>query len=146
MMTYEPWTDNSFLVRFEHIVEKNEDPKLSLPVTIDLAKIFSEHNFEFSETTLAGNQWIDQMERLQFKKVGDSKSLNEVKKSSSKHQEVLTNTEITLNPMQIRTFVMELSTKERETKDDGNHGVKTQMAFANFVLIVSISSILKMIM
>lgn len=145
-MTYEPWSDKSFLVRFEHIIEKGEDPELSLPVVLDLSKIFSEHNFEFSETNLAGNQWINSMDRLQFKKIGEtSKSLNEVKTSSSKKQEVLTNTQITLNPMQIRTFVMQLSTKEQGAKDDGNHGMKSQVAFVYFILIVS-ASILKMIL
>lgn len=144
-MTYEPWTDNSFLVRFEHIMEKNEDSDLSLPITFDLSQVFNQHNFEFSETNLAGNQWIDHMDRLQFKKIGDtSKTLKKAKKSLSKHEDVLTDTQITLHPMQIRTFVMKLSSKEKGGKE-GNHGMKSQVAFVYFILIVS-ASILKMIL
>lgn len=106
MMTLEPWKDKTFLVRFEHILEKDEDPILSLPVSLDLTKIFFEDIYDFYETNLAGNQWIDDLNRLQFKKVG-AESSSKAKAPSLDQQKVLSNKVITLNPMQIRTFVME---------------------------------------
>lgn len=37
LLTLEPWTDNTVLVRLEHILEKNEDENLSQKVTVDLS-------------------------------------------------------------------------------------------------------------
>lgn len=101
-MTFEPWKGNSTLIRFEHILEKNEDAELSKPVTIDLTKIFR-GTFEYSELTLAANQFIGDNNRLRFKSAGVEtikKLLNDLE------SRVLTSPEITLGPMEIRTFLM----------------------------------------
>jgi lysosomal alpha-mannosidase len=34
VLTVEPWKEESLLLRLEHIMEKNEDPVLSLPVAV----------------------------------------------------------------------------------------------------------------
>jgi lysosomal alpha-mannosidase len=36
IMTLEPWQEDSFVLRLEHILEKNEDDNLSQSVTVDL--------------------------------------------------------------------------------------------------------------
>lgn len=36
LLTFEPWKDDSHILRFEHILEKDEDPVLSRRVTINL--------------------------------------------------------------------------------------------------------------
>lgn len=36
ILTLEPWAHNSILLRLEHIGDPSSDPKLAVPVTIDL--------------------------------------------------------------------------------------------------------------
>jgi lysosomal alpha-mannosidase len=36
ILTLEPWRDNTYLVRLEHMFEKDEDAVLSNPITIHL--------------------------------------------------------------------------------------------------------------
>uniref|UniRef100_A0A1Q3FMY3 Alpha-mannosidase n=2 Tax=Culex tarsalis TaxID=7177 RepID=A0A1Q3FMY3_CULTA len=68
LMTFEPWKDNSILVRFEHLLEKGEDQLYSKPVRFNLQDIFRSLSIEaVRETTLAGNQWKDDNKRFKFK-------------------------------------------------------------------------------
>lgn len=129
LMTFEPWNKNSFLIRFEHILEKNEDPELSKPVSFNLAAVFP-GDFTFSEVTLAANQWIGDLNRLQFQAVGTSDVLEarvENAKSKVVSRAFLSNTEITLKPMEMRTFIMQVS-----------HGIKSQTVFTFFWFIMII--------
>ena len=106
-MTFEPWKDGSFLIRFEHILEKNEDPQLSAPTRFNLSDIFPGYEIDLKEVTLSGNQWLEDYKRLHFKEESsdflDSIENNTVKRSAS------VDTEISLNPMEIRTFIMYLN-------------------------------------
>ncbi|XP_058821108.1 lysosomal alpha-mannosidase-like isoform X2 [Topomyia yanbarensis] len=133
LMTFEPWKENSLLVRFEHLLEKDEDPIYSKPVRFNLQDIFRSLSIEeISETTLAGNQWKEDSKRLQFKP--DPSYLQHVTKASlfennpyqngqvsqangeTEQEEAAENLrnvsnegyEIVLGPMQIRTFVLQL--------------------------------------
>ena len=36
ILTLEPWKDEEILLRLEHLFEKDEDPKYSVPVIVDL--------------------------------------------------------------------------------------------------------------
>lgn len=99
LMTYEPWKDDDHLIRFEHLLDKYDDAELSKPVTFDLKDVFP-GDYYFEEVSLAGNQWIEESSRLRFRQVGSPDSGNE--KSLPK----LALTSITLEPMQIRTFIM----------------------------------------
>lgn len=99
LMTFEPWKTDQYLIRLEHLLEKNDDSELSKSVSFDLKNIFP-GNFIFAEVSLAGNQWIEDSKRLRFKQVGLPNSGNEVRFPK------LESTSITLEPMQIRTFVM----------------------------------------
>lgn len=68
LMTLEPWKENSILVRFEHILEANEDCEYSKPATFNIKDVF--HNFDISEireTTLSANQWKDEATRMKFR-------------------------------------------------------------------------------
>lgn len=69
LLTFEPWKDNSILVRFEHILARDEDPAAySKPVTFNLRDTFAGlHIAEVHETTLAANQWIEEAVRFNFK-------------------------------------------------------------------------------
>lgn len=69
LLTFEPWKDNTLLVRFEHILERDEDPTAySKPVTFNLRDVFAGlHIAEVRETTLAANQWIEEAVRFSFK-------------------------------------------------------------------------------
>lgn len=118
LMTYEPWKSNEYLIRFEHLLEKNEDSELSKSVSFDMKDIFP-GNVDFAEVSLAGNQWIEDSKRLRFKQVGLPNSNEEVRFPK------LESTFITLEPMQIRTFVM-----------SRNNGIQHLIFKHLFVLVV----------
>lgn len=101
-MTFEPWKDGAFLIRFEHLLEKGEDPELSKPIRFNLTDVFPSMDIELKEVILSANQWIEDMQRLHFRaETADySRDLND--------NELLPviDGEISLEPMQMRTFVM----------------------------------------
>lgn len=98
-MTFEPWKTNEYLIRLEHFFDKYDDVELSQPVNFDLNDVFP-GDFNFAEVSLAGNEWIEDSKRLRFKQVGLPNSGDEVNLPK------LESTSITLEPMQIRTFIM----------------------------------------
>lgn len=102
-MTYEPWKKDEYLIRFEHIMDKADDPELSLPYSFDISEIFP-GNFQFTEMNLAANQRIEEVNRLHFRPEG-SQATNE-HFTPSKSVKALSDLTITLNPMQIKTFIM----------------------------------------
>lgn len=120
LLSFEPWKDNWILVRFEHIFEKNEDKNYSQRVSFDVRKVFGGLNIvSMRETTLSANQWIGDAKRLHF-----TAETNESSAVALKHtrKEIETKTKtsdniidqtaneflITLNPMEIRTFIIQL--------------------------------------
>lgn len=70
----EPWKDGTLLVRFEHILERNEDPQsYSQSVTFNLADVLRGLSItEIRETTLAANQWINEAQRFTFQESNDT--------------------------------------------------------------------------
>ncbi|CAH1141510.1 unnamed protein product [Phyllotreta striolata] len=129
ILTLEPWKGDSILLRLEHVLEIKDDPELSKPVTVDLKNLFVPFNItSMRETTLGGNQWLSDNQRLRF----DSDSLLEdLWKADGGYQEWAKqkwmdsfkeprdfiedfkedDMKITLNPMQIRTFILNVSRK-----------------------------------
>lgn len=122
-MTMEPWRENSYLLRFEHILEQNEDENYSRPVTFDLIDVFGKlfNIASIRETNLAGNQWLSDVKRFKFRAAeGIDKSVGGGDEEGSGdgyyHTEELPSAgdpindserfSITLKPMQIRTFVI----------------------------------------
>lgn len=141
LLTFEPWRTDSILVRFEHILAKDEDVKYSQEVSFDFKDVFQAFDVvSIRETTLAANQWLDQADRLKFNV--NTESENEIpsstENSESKHdfkpkprlsarqyfessknkfkrhraaEDDADDYVITLKPMEIRTFVVELEWK-----------------------------------
>lgn len=74
LLTFEPWKDGALLVRFEHILERDEDPQqYSQSVTFNLADVLRGLNIaEIRETTLAANQWMNEATRFTFRESNDS--------------------------------------------------------------------------
>ncbi|XP_072399843.1 lysosomal alpha-mannosidase-like isoform X2 [Diabrotica undecimpunctata] len=131
ILTLEPWKADTFLLRLEHVFEINEDPILSKPIMIDLKGLFAP--FEISnirETTLGANQWLSENHRLNFDsglpiedlwlahKVSDYQNWAQYKWRESITKRVVDETDekdnvedlqILLKPMQIRTFVLNIS-------------------------------------
>lgn len=147
LLTFEPWrrdkmNGDMYLIRFEHLLEKDEDSEYSKPVTFNLQDVFRSFDIaSIKETTLAGNQWL--LDAKRFKFTPDPKqlrydsinqkfdySINSRRVKTSDENEIETNSktsenefgepiidarsygldfEITLNPMQIRTFVMQMN-------------------------------------
>ena len=109
-MTFEPWKDGTFLIRFEHLLEKNEDPELSKTVRFNLTDVFPGYEIELNEVTLSANQWIEELQRLHFKSEG-ANILDEINLTDSDKLKPVIDMEITLDPMEMRTFVMTMSAK-----------------------------------
>lgn len=118
LLTFEPWRTNSILVRFEHILAKNEDQQYSEAVTFDFQDVFRGLSVaSIRETTLSANQWLDKANRLQFtSKTTEANDVNPTTEDASNNRVQPENSEnvaaddltIELKPMQIRTFVVEL--------------------------------------
>lgn len=101
-MTLEPWIGFSFLLRLEHILEKEEDSTLSQPVTINLQDIFEPFTIaEFVETTLGGNQRLEDNNRMQFDILDENRTHKRAVVINA-----INDFEILLNPMEIRTFII----------------------------------------
>lgn len=110
LMTFEPWKDSSFLIRFEHILEKNEDPVLSSPTRFNLSDVFPGFEVDLQELTLSANQWIEDDHRLHFNEDTLVDFVDDFGNKTAK-KTALTDSGITLNPMEIKTFIMVLSPK-----------------------------------
>ncbi|XP_018323399.1 lysosomal alpha-mannosidase-like isoform X2 [Agrilus planipennis] len=110
ILTLEPWIDQSFLLRLEHVFEVNEDPHWSSNQIVDLNDIFT--SFEITsieETTLGANQLLKENERLYF-----TRETNECRfdwKNANKIYDATKKLKIELMPMQIRTFIIDIKKK-----------------------------------
>lgn len=100
--------DGSVLLRLSHLFAVGEDPVLSRPVTVDLTTFISGYTIKsLVETQLTGNQPISEISRLQWNT--DSAGAHPIPKG-----EGLVDTSdltFTLQPLQIRTFILELVAK-----------------------------------
>lgn len=105
-MSFEPWKDDSFLIRFEHIVERNEDTQLSASTRFNLLDVFPGFDIDLKEVSLSANQYIEDFQRLHF----DKESVDFLDETAMPPT-VSPELEITLNPMEIKTFIITLSPK-----------------------------------
>ncbi|KAF7265915.1 hypothetical protein GWI33_020660 [Rhynchophorus ferrugineus] len=111
IMTLEPWTDSTFLLRLEHTFEKTDDPVLSQPASVDLKELFTTFKINsIRETTLGGNQWLEENRRLSFRSTDQDDGNQETVNSEAKT--LLSDLVVLLQPMQIRTFVLYISTNK----------------------------------
>lgn len=124
LLTFEPRKSGGVLIRFEHILEKSEDSEFSLPVTFNFEDVFRSFDLiSIRETTLAANQWLENAERLKFTAEANNQNATyeaenpdednqETPKADSKSNgSPSENYTITLNPMEIRTFIVEMKWK-----------------------------------
>ena len=96
---------NTILLRLEHQFEKNEDMVLSLPVTVSLDGFFTAFKIEsMTELVLGGNEELSKVHRLVWKTEGST-----TPRGRGREREGVKANQITLNPMEIRTFQVKLS-------------------------------------
>uniref|UniRef100_A0A4W4H4P4 Alpha-mannosidase n=1 Tax=Electrophorus electricus TaxID=8005 RepID=A0A4W4H4P4_ELEEL len=102
LLTVSQWSNDSVLLRLEHQYESSESKTYSLPVTVNLQKLFSTLEIVgVSEMSLGANQWKEDMKRLQWKP-----STGDDMKPVGGGLGDPTPWEITLQPMEIRTFLL----------------------------------------
>lgn len=105
LLTLEQWNHDRLLLRLEHFYQKDEDSELSKPVTVNLKKLF--YNFEIvsaQELTLSANAPVEnKANRLKFKYIPEGK-IEEPMKITFDAQKL----DVTLSPMEIRTFVLKV--------------------------------------
>uniref|UniRef100_A0A671T5G0 Alpha-mannosidase n=1 Tax=Sinocyclocheilus anshuiensis TaxID=1608454 RepID=A0A671T5G0_9TELE len=97
LLTLSQWDKDSVLIRLEHQYQAEESKTHSQPVTVNLQKLFSTLEvLGASEMSLGANQWKEDMNRLQWN-------------TGSQFFISLTFEQIiTLNPMEIRTFLLQV--------------------------------------
>ncbi|XP_024086113.1 lysosomal alpha-mannosidase-like [Cimex lectularius] len=103
ILTLEPWSETSFLLRLEHIMEKDDDPELSQPASVDLNDLFTHFAItSVEEMMLGGNMKREESQRLHWNS-----------KLNYKKRHVVKSNIIDLNPMEIRTFIIEMKPSTR---------------------------------
>ncbi|XP_075400920.1 lysosomal alpha-mannosidase-like [Tenrec ecaudatus] len=101
LLTLALWGPRKLLLRLEHQFAVGEG-NLSLPVTLDLRDLFSTFTItHLQETTLAANQPRDRVSRLQWTTTKDGNQGPALHTPTSS----LDSAAITLQPMEIRTFL-----------------------------------------
>ena len=98
----DPFGQYLFL-QIEHIFESDEHDTLGQPVDIDLENLFDFSSIfveSYRETSLGGNIWLDELQRLVF-----NKDSNEIPSIDEDHMET-SQWVIRLNPMDIRSFIL----------------------------------------
>ncbi|KAJ8951627.1 hypothetical protein NQ318_012297 [Aromia moschata] len=108
LLTLQSWdsSENTLLLRFEHILEKGEDPVLSQEVTIDVSELFSTlHIVSMKEYLLAANTPLEESTKLKWSQITESESESSPLSFKNRLSRDETDLKITLAPMQIRTFI-----------------------------------------
>ncbi|XP_078541425.1 lysosomal alpha-mannosidase [Lissotriton helveticus] len=94
---------NSVLIRLEHQFEKGESANYSMPAIVNLQNLFSAFTItSLQETSLGANQLKQSMERLAWM------PQRAPEEPSQKPAPVLDPTAVTLQPMEIKTFIATL--------------------------------------
>ncbi|KAH0629645.1 hypothetical protein JD844_011874 [Phrynosoma platyrhinos] len=105
---------NSILIRLEHQFERGESVNGSMPAVINLQNLFSSFNvISLQEMSLAANQKREEMKRLIWQSSeGASSGAAEEQPSPAS----LDPTQITLQPMEIRTFLAQIQHQARSRR------------------------------
>lgn len=97
LLTFEEWEGKTYLIRLEHIYEKEEFNK---SVKVDLTNLFKNITIlSIKEMTLGANMELSELNRLKWKSQTQGKVQNEYADRIPPN-----GFEITLKPMEIRTF------------------------------------------
>ncbi|XP_044046070.1 lysosomal alpha-mannosidase [Siniperca chuatsi] len=103
LLTLTQWDEDSVLLRLEHQFQSWESKLNSQPVTVNLQKLFSTLEvLGVSELNLSANQWKDELTRFHWTPQTDERPL-------LKKFEDPSIWEVTLRPMEIRTFLLRVS-------------------------------------
>ncbi|KAK2817431.1 hypothetical protein Q5P01_025622 [Channa striata] len=100
LLTLTQWDQDSVLLRLEHQFQSWESKLHSQPVTVNLKKLFSTLDvLGVSELNLSANQWKDEVTRFDWVPQKEEKlQLKTIRDPSP--------WEVTLRPMEIRTFLL----------------------------------------
>ncbi|KAL4648547.1 lysosomal alpha-mannosidase [Arapaima gigas] len=102
LLTLSQWDQDSVLLRLEHQFQVTESLTNSQPVTISLQKLFSTLEVVgVSEMNLSANQWKDEINRFSWKTSTGEQPLSHGAGDPSPWV-------ITLRPMEIRTFLLQV--------------------------------------
>ncbi|PAA64962.1 hypothetical protein BOX15_Mlig016937g1 [Macrostomum lignano] len=111
VVTLDDWRGpNTKLLRLEHLYQTGEHPALSQPVTVALGQMFATFDILGAmELSLAANQYLASMQRLQWRTTaaGGSADQNAAREAVERRQ-LDQNLTVTLRPMQLRTFVVQV--------------------------------------
>lgn len=100
LLTFAQHEPNKILLRLEHPFQRHESGNSSQPVTVNLKELFTTLTLsDIKETTLAANLPKDKMKRKQWKTQEGSIP------TSGHSSPALDPTSVTLQPMEIRTFL-----------------------------------------
>uniref|UniRef100_A0A8D8PLF5 Alpha-mannosidase n=1 Tax=Cacopsylla melanoneura TaxID=428564 RepID=A0A8D8PLF5_9HEMI len=104
ILTLEAWKHGTVLLRLEHIMERSNGDASSTPVRVNIENLFTKFTIlSARETNLAANEWLEDSQRLVWK----SNQVDEVVQTAKSGKVDLN--DIVLGPMEIRTFVLEVS-------------------------------------
>ena len=100
LLTLENWKTNQVLLRLEHFYESSDSGSLSKAVTVSLDNLFKTFKItDAVETTLTANELLSESKRLKWNgKYFSNEVQNRTKRAF--------NPSVTLNPQQIRTFIL----------------------------------------
>ncbi|XP_031675145.1 lysosomal alpha-mannosidase isoform X1 [Oncorhynchus kisutch] len=105
LLTVSQWDQDTVLLRLEHQYQASESKEHSQPVTVNLQKLFSTLDMlGVSEMNLSANQWKDEMTRLDWK--AESGTHHTGEKPLPKRGGDPSVWEVSLKPMEIRTFLL----------------------------------------
>ena len=111
-------SSGTYLIRLGHQYGINEDPKLSQPVVVDLKSLFPGQTIQtIQETTLSGNVDISTWhnKRLDWTSANSGGGSSIRSEETKSQKEEVGGTSITLDPMDIRTFMVAVSKQRAES-------------------------------
>lgn len=91
-------------------MEKGEDPELSTTARFNLNDVFANYDIDLRELSLSANQFLEDFQRLHFKQES-LEFYDPIESNPTTSSSVSPDMEISLNPMEIKTFVMFLNPK-----------------------------------
>ncbi|ETN65165.1 lysosomal alpha-mannosidase [Anopheles darlingi] len=136
LLTFEPWQDNSILVRFEHLLEADEDPLYSKPVRFNVQDVFRQFSIEeIREMTLGANQLKSESSRLKWKPDPDYFVFDAVNQVEAVPN--VTSATATVNGATVRSTyrrsVRDAVGEPRNVADDGYEIVLNPMQIRTFI-------------
>ena len=99
---------DSMILRLEHFYEKNEDAELSKPVTVSLEGLFVNFSIlSLEELNLSANQKLADKKQLNW----HTKTKDRSNKGSNEKSKTINGLTFELQPMEIRTFLVDIQRK-----------------------------------